>query len=402
MADSAPDPLPDDDTPEDRLAQEAEEYMRQGRYQDAVDRYGDLIRRSPTDLWSSLGHVSALECAGDVGEAQTVLERLTQVHARNAHLQRFRRSFFERREEYSAAAQSREALAAATLDGEPDDLLAEFYFNQGRYRECLAELQRLQVEGVDDSMRAGVAARLGACLRQLGELEEGRDQLIAALALDPDNHWTLTELAEAERALGRPNEARAAYVRALAANPDDHWCRGHLAQLEFEQGDVAQAVHLYERVLQQKPDALWAKVELAQVLASNEPERSRQLCQEVLDKDATFPWAYSQLAQLERDAGHLSAARDQFRRALESAPQALWILHELADVCRQLGRYDEALTHLEHARNLEPFDASTYGFTVRCIAIKTRQNLPWRICAKPLRSTRAMSGPGVKRQSYAP
>ena len=64
----------DQDSPEDRLVQEAEELMRQRRYGDAVTRYQTLRRQSPTDMWAGIGYVSALECAGRVDEAEKVLD----------------------------------------------------------------------------------------------------------------------------------------------------------------------------------------------------------------------------------------------------------------------------------------------------------------------------------------
>ena len=67
----------DDESAEDRLSQEAEDLMRQGRYQDAAARYQELQRMSPADIWAHLGYVSALECAGNIREAANILEETT-------------------------------------------------------------------------------------------------------------------------------------------------------------------------------------------------------------------------------------------------------------------------------------------------------------------------------------
>ena len=73
-----------DDSPDERLQHEAEELMRQKRYLDAAGRYQDLRSHHPTDLWASLGHCSALECAGRIQEAEQVLEEVTLRHKRSA------------------------------------------------------------------------------------------------------------------------------------------------------------------------------------------------------------------------------------------------------------------------------------------------------------------------------
>ena len=357
----------DPDQPEDRLLHEAEELMRQRRFQDAVTRYQDLCHQSPTDLWANLGYVSALECAGNVAEAEQALEEATAGHRRSAPLHRFRHLFFVRREDLRRAAVSQEVLSFDIPEEGPEDQLADLYFNQGRYHEARGELERLLRDGVlerDDrsDLKASVVARVGACLRQSGEFEPARERLVEALALEPGNHWTLSELAECERALGNVVQARRRYREALEANGEDHWTRGHLAQLECEDGNLDEAIKLYEQILAVEPKAAWAKVELAQVVSDNDRARATQLLASALEDDPNYPWAHAQFGNLARRAGRLDEARSHYQRAAAAAPSATWVLHEQADVCRQLGRMQEAYTHLEHARGLNPYDAVTFGY----------------------------------------
>src|ERR1043165_8762788 len=357
----------DPDQPEDRLLHEAEELMRQRRFQDAVSRYQDLRRQSPTDLWASLGYVSALEGAGRVAEAEKALEEATEGNRRSAPLHRFRHLFFVRREDLRRAAISQEALSIDIPEEGPEDQLADLYFNQGRYHEARGELERLLRDGALDrddrsDLKASVVARVGACLRQGGEFEPARERLIEALALEPGNHWTLSELAECERALGNVAQARRRYRESLEANSDDHWTRGPLAPLEGGAGNLDEAVKLYEQILVVEPKAAWAKVELAQVVADADQERAATLLASALEDDPNYPWAHAQLGNLARRNGRLEEARTHSQRAAAAAPSATWVLHEQADVCRQLGRMQEAYTHLEHARGLNPYDAVTYGY----------------------------------------
>ena len=352
------------DMPEDRLAHEAEELMRQRRFQDAAARYEDLLARSPTDLWANLGRVSALECAGQLDEARSLLEYLQQSHRRSASFHRFRHLFFVRREDFSAATASQRALNQGdVIDEGIDDQLAELYFNQGRYHEAVGELGRLLATGIEDAgLKASVLARLGACQRQLGDAVPARTHLLAALELEPGNHWTLSELAEAERALGEIAAARTRYREALEAAPDDHWTRGHLAQLEHEDGRSEEAIRLYEEVISRDPQAAWARVELAQVLTETAPQRSASLCREALDRDPRNPWAHAQLGALARRAGEWSTARAHYLHAHQGAPAAVWVLHELADCARHLGRMEEAYGHLDRALAEDPYHAVTYGY----------------------------------------
>lgn len=349
---------------DDRLAHEAEELMRQRRFQDAAARYGDLLAKAPTDLWATLGRVSALECAGLLDEARTLLERLQQSHRRSASFQRFRHLFFVRREDFASASASQKAIRQGeVIDEGADDQLADLYFNQGRYHEAAGELARLLAAGLDDGdLKASVLARLGACQRQLGDAAPARENLLRALDLDAGNHWTLSELAEAERALGDADAARTRYREALEAAPDDHWTRGHLAQLEHEEGNTSEAIRLYEEVIERDPKAAWARVELGQVLTEGDPVRSRDLCRTALDLDPRNPWAHAQLGALARRRGEWADAREHYQRAHQGAPSAVWVLHELADCNRHLGRMEEAYAHLDRAREEEPYNAVSYGY----------------------------------------
>lgn len=352
------------DQPEDRLAHEAEELMRQRRFGDAAERYGDLLTRMPTDLWATLGRVSALECAGQLDEARSLLDQLQGSHRRSASFQRFRHLFLVRREDFQAAAASQRALRAEVVEEGLDDQLADLYFNQGRYHEACGELTRLVADAELDAgdLKASVLARLGACLRQLGEAPAARERLLQALKIDPTSHWALSELAEAERALGDYDAARLRYDEALLASPDDHWTRGHLAQLEFEDGNREAAVGHYEHIISAEPTAAWAHVELAQALTETDVTRSAALCATALDLDPKNPWAHAQLGALARRAGKLPEAREHYQRAHQGAPSAVWVLHELADTCRHLGRREEAYELLTRARDEDPYNAITYGY----------------------------------------
>ena len=78
-----------DDSSEDRLTNEAEELMRQGRYQDAVGLYEELCKLAPSDVMARLAYASALECAGNVSDAERVVSETAHTHRDNANVHRF-------------------------------------------------------------------------------------------------------------------------------------------------------------------------------------------------------------------------------------------------------------------------------------------------------------------------
>ena len=276
----------------------------------------------------------------------------------------FQHLFFERREDYNRANLCQQTLREHSYIGDgPIDQLADLYFNQGRYHEALKELERIQYEeDIDnDSLMASILGRVGACHRQSHKYNLALEYLERAMEHDQENHWLLTELAETQRSLERTDDAREAYQLALEYAPDDHFARSRLAALEHEAGNSETAVALYEEILSDQPKAHWAMVELAQILSTSDRERSKQLCEDALDIDPTFPITYAQLGQLARLEQDLETARNHYAEALDSMPNANWILHELADIAHQLERREEAQAHLDRARSNDPFDAITYG-----------------------------------------
>ncbi len=354
-----------DDSPEESLVNEAEELMRQGRYQDAVGRYEELCNVAPSDVMAKLGYASALECAGDVQQAEQVVNDIATNHATNLNVRRFQHLFFERREDYNRAMLCQEVLKehSSSISDGPLDQLADLYFNQGRYHEALKELERIQRDEQieDETFLASILGRIGACHRQAGKNTTALEFLEGALDHEPENHWLLTEIAEAERAEEHMEEARLAYERALEIMPQDHFARSRLAQLEVEENNIEKSIELYEEILNEQPKAHWAMVELAQVLSQVDQDRSQQLCEEALDIDPTYPIAYSHLGQLARNNNQLEEARKYYQEALHNMPNANWILHELADIAHQLGRQGEAQTHLDRALSNDPFDPISYG-----------------------------------------
>ena len=49
-------------------------------------------------------------------------------------------------------------------------------------------------------------------------------------------------------------------------------------------------------------------------------------------------------------------------------------MHELADTARQMGRMQEAYTHLEHAQNINSFDSTTFGYTADLLRSEGRSD----------------------------
>ena len=134
--------------------------MRQGRFQDAVRRYHDVVSDLPTDLWVQLGHASALECAGRIHEAEQLLEDPPVAIGRRPTCSASANVFCSPRRSCCRHAPACMLDAISDVDGEPLDQLADLYFNQGRYHEALNELRRILDEEPldDDELKASVLA----------------------------------------------------------------------------------------------------------------------------------------------------------------------------------------------------------------------------------------------------
>jgi tetratricopeptide (TPR) repeat protein len=145
---------------------------------------------------------------------------------------------------------------------------------------------------------------------------------------DGDLPVVQSTLGDLMRQLGRFEEAVAAYDRALAAFDDD---------------EPGQWFLYYARAISQERQGNWAEAEsdfrAALKLNPEQPQVLNYLGYSLVEKNKD-----------------LDEALDMIQRAVAASPDSGYIVDSLGWVLYRLGRYEEAVPHMEHAAELMAID----------------------------------------------
>ena len=243
--------------------------LAQGRADEAIALYDQLLQRNPNDLRTALGRATIAYQAKRISqtEAEAVLNRwLSTQPATNTPQELIN--------------------LVATLPPAPD--------REALYNSLLAidpnnvqlQLRQLQVLASRDPQGA-------------------KDRVAQLIARNPDNLGAYFAQGELAQALGDLNLASQAYSGILARQPDNTDALSALAGVRFQQKQFTEATKLYNRILAINPKDLLARRALAELsLAQDQPftalERFKQLQQEQL-ASATTPEFVNRVQRLEVD-----------------------------------------------------------------------------------------------------
>ncbi len=231
------------------------------------------------------------------------------------------------RGETDALALIRVSLVLRPSSGVARLLVADLYGERGRHDEALAVLATL-----DD--RPGLAwvvgLRTAETLRALDRAGEAEALLLTLAREHPNRIESHTELGDLFRSRGRYAEAAAAYTAALDVLPADSARRWPI---------------LYGRALAHDRMGDWNRAE-----TDLEAALARRPDHPILLNYLGYSWA---------DRGiHLPRARRMIARAAQRRPNDGYIIDSLGWVLYRLGDLDGAITHLERAVELQPYDST--------------------------------------------
>jgi tetratricopeptide (TPR) repeat protein len=209
--------------------------------------------------------------------------------------------------------------ALAQHPNQPDalNLLATLIVAAGGEAEAARLLKRaLALRPGETSFRAN----LSAVLSVLDRVDESLAEIETARAEAPDAVDVEMNYAGVLRRLGRVAEARAVYARVDQAHPEHPMPRLGIARCEAELGRFAEAARILRDVLIQRPNESIAFIELAAIGAADAALLARTVA---LATTGQMPPA-----------------------------TRIGLMHAAARICEDLGRYDEAIEHVQAAKKL--------------------------------------------------
>jgi tetratricopeptide (TPR) repeat protein len=210
--------------------------------------------------------------------------------------------------------------AIAQHPDQPDalNLLATLIVAAGGAPEAARLLRRaLALRPGEVSFRANLVAVLAV----LDRIDEALVEIEAARADAPDAVDVEMNYAGVLRRLGRVEEARAVYERVDQAHPEHPMPRLGVARCQAELGRFDDAAKILRDILIQRPNEPTAYIELAAIGAA-------------------------------ADRGQLARTVALATTGQLPASTRIGLVHAAARICEDLGRYEEAIEHVQAAKKM--------------------------------------------------
>ena len=233
-------------------------YVSTGRYDTAIDAFSRALDTDPSNVDALLGLGDAYRLKGDMDDAETVLRKAIGLHPGDRSAYTRLGNFEIHSGRYAEAAEN--YRAAVTLD--PADMtalsnLGVSYMLSGNFESARwAYKKAIDIEPTRSSY-----TNLGLMYYYLGDYGASIEAMQHAVELQPNDHLAHANLGDVLWAAGRDADSKASFNRArtlgdeaLAVNPNDPYTLMDLAWINAMLGQTDTARDLIDRVLQLVPD----------------------------------------------------------------------------------------------------------------------------------------------------
>ncbi len=226
----------------------------------------------------------------------------------------------------------------------------------GLYDQALPFFERALALGEPNS---GVLFNYGVALRALNQLTGASRAFRHAAEASPGRADCWFNLGETEWRLGRENSAIDAYRKAAAITPDDPDIWFNLANALAETGEFIDAEAAYHAVIQLRPGDIDACYNLASLLLDHRDlQRAAVNFRKVLAVAPDRVEARLKLGQCLQKQGRFNDAAGILTGGVKDDPS---LLSGLANVYRDLGRFDDATEALDKALQMTPDNTEALG-----------------------------------------
>lgn len=329
--------------------------LARGDIRSAETAFHDSMRLDPTWYGPLLGLADAAVKDGRPRDADSWLERATEMAPRSVEVAIARgRFYFMQGQPVKAEAAYKTAIS---LDEEaflPHLDLADLYLqNLWKPQEAVAAYQTVLRMNPD---HAGAHYGLGVALVATGEPDEAITELNASIALEPGNPLPHVALGKLYQSLGEYHKAVAAFSRALDVKPDFAIVHVYRGDALAATGDVNAAIVAYQAAIEAAPKLNVAYFKLGSIYQFlqrwDEAESAFLKATETDPRDAR---AFNNLAWLAAERNErLDDALAWAARAVELSPDVATYQDTLGWVLRARDEPDKAIEVLEKASAADP------------------------------------------------
>ncbi len=197
-------------------------------------------------------------------------------------------------------------------------------------------------------------ACLGKVLLEEKRLPEARQELLAALAIEPRYFFAQANMGNLLTQLGQVDEAIAALKTTIQIDPTYMLAYYHMGIALGEKGRYQEASEAYRKALSLEPTFANARYNLGLSLAKlGQPAEAETEYREAVRLDPDLAYAHYSLAQLLRASGRTAEALGHLQQAVKSDPAYLPARQELGATLLALGKLQDAVTVYEDLLHLQ-------------------------------------------------
>ena len=189
-----------------------------------------------------------------------------------------------------------------------------------------------------------------------GFFDKAESEYMESLRLEPDGKNTvyhLLNLAALYYHQGREDEAFDAYKKAIAADPLVPVTYANLGDIYYRKGKYKDSVSMFRKALEIAPDnaAYWNSLGNAYLADKMDPEAGEAYRKAI----AIYPYLLDSrvnLGGIYARKGDLVAALDEYKVAIQIAPDVPEIYTRVSEVCSRMGAHEQAKYFSDRAKEL--------------------------------------------------
>jgi len=225
----------------------------------------------------------------------------------------------------------------------------------------VAEAIKIVTEVLEEKSGSAPAHEiLGAALASQGDLDQGLAELRRAVELEPKRSSAMTKIGDILLARGQVEEAREQFLAAVKITPDDRLAHQRLGLLYDREGQRDLAIaHLERGIIGTPPGYIGVMTDLGRLYnISGKPEKTVALLQPVLTSEAQDASAWMVLGTAYFSLHQYSQALESFRSAERLSPGLAPARKRAADTLVALERLPDAIREYRSLLKVSGVDAA--------------------------------------------
>jgi tetratricopeptide (TPR) repeat protein len=302
----------------------ADRYMKEKRYDDAIELYIQLRETNPDDDSILLSLAWAYRDSGRTADAIACFEKLFQKE-----------------------------LTRKVFTGFAFDEMVRIFREEGDHDQVVELCERAVHAQPRDQALLNTLGE--ACLRA-GKTERAIDVFKLLTRMEPDSPIFFCYLGNAHVAAGQFDAADEAYAQAVEIEPTDaHTFYNKLSNAYDQAGQYERAENVARNVIDAINDKPLYHCNLGDILArQGKLAEAEQAYENAIVLDPSFRGAYyNRLAHTLAQSGYGAEAIEMYEKAIHADPSNRFYYISLIDICRAEGLTEKAREVHEKARSLK-------------------------------------------------